>query len=523
VSASGQPGGSAPAPAPAAGTDATPQQPLLPGLTRNAAVQLAARTLAGVAQAAALIIVARALGPADYGRFAIVVTMTQLANVVADWGLLLIGTRTAATDRAAAPRVLACALGLRMVLGVLAAGVTVALAFASTDDGGVHLGTLVAGASLLPQAWLALAQMRGQLVLRLEGLSAGVVAGACAALAWVAVAIQLHAGIVVLSASLLASALVSAAVAMAVTPGPLPRLPAFDRALWWRLLRDSTPVAVSLTFATVYFYIDVVLLARLADAAEVGIYNAAYRFVQFGVLIPAVLVGSVYAVGSRLAQADRARFAHFVRELVSVAALLAPAPVVLLAVVPADVLHLFYGAPFAAGGNALALLAGALVLMMFTGVMGPLLVAAGRERAVMWLGGVAAAFNIGINVALIPALGAEGAALATLLTEALVALPAAVLLHRDGVGALDPRHLVRVTLAGGAGAGTVLGVPGPLLGRLAAGFVVYLCALVAFRALGRRQLALARGPARAQDPGSTDAFDGAPALSPRASPAGPRR
>src|SRR4051794_14315160 len=89
--------------APAAGTDqdssptaAKPAVPLLSGLTRNTITQFVGRGVGIVAQGIALILVARQLGPAGYGPFALVSTLTMMAGVLADWGLVLVGARAVA-------------------------------------------------------------------------------------------------------------------------------------------------------------------------------------------------------------------------------------------------------------------------------------------------------------------------------------------------------------------------------------------------------------------------------------------
>ena len=135
-------------------SDLTPAPPLLPRLARNATAQFAARLTASLAQALALVLVARTLGPSTYGLFAIVTTLTVMATVVAEWGLPLIATRLIAGGGLEAGSVLAALLGLRLALGFLAGLSVVALSFAASDSGAVHLGAAIAGLSFLPLAWL---------------------------------------------------------------------------------------------------------------------------------------------------------------------------------------------------------------------------------------------------------------------------------------------------------------------------------------------------------------------------------
>ncbi|MEJ7785397.1 MAG: flippase [Solirubrobacteraceae bacterium] len=468
------------------------EQPLLPGLARNAGAQLVGRAVGLAAQALGLILVARQLGPDDYGFFALISSLTLMASVVADWGLLLIGTRMAATRPSETERIMAVALGLRLAFSVFAVAILVALALIGSDNPDVHLGALVAGASFVPGAWFSIGHIRAQLDLRMERVAVPAMVGSFAALAWLVGTLELGGGIVALAASFVVSATVSGLVCAAMTPGGLVLRPQLDRQMGERILRQSTPLALSLIGVTIYFYVDALLLARLSTTRELAFYDAAYRFVQVGLFLPGVIVSSVYAVASDLAARDRERMRRFTRELLSIVALVAPLPVVLLAIAPEDLVVLIYGQQYAEAAGPLPILAFAVAVMAFSGVVGPLIVALGFERATLAITAAAVILNVGANVLLIPVLDARGAAVATLLTELVVIVPAAVILIRATGVRPDGLHMAKVAVATAAGSASVWLLPGPIVVRLAAGALVYLGLLVATGAAGRRQLELTR-------------------------------
>jgi O-antigen/teichoic acid export membrane protein len=471
--------------------------PLLSGLRRNAASQFGARAVGIVAQGLALILVARRLGPAEYGAFALVSSLTLMATVLADWGLLLVGARAVATRPEEEGRILRACLSLRLLLGLGAMVLLIALAFAGSDASEVRVGALVAGLSFIPGAWFTAAYIVAQVDLRLERAAIAMLLGSVASTAYLLVVLELGGGIVALSASFPVATLVSAVAGLALTRGRVPLVPRWDGELARRLLRESTPVAIGFVFVTVYFYVDALLLARLSSTEQLGLYDSAYRFVQLGPLIPNILVTSVFAIAARHAARDRERLRLFVREFVSVIALLAPLPLVLLATAPGDLIDLIYGPAYADAAPLLAILATGIALMMFSGVVGPLLVALGRERTTMIIAGVAAALNIAANLVLIPLLDARGAAIATVATELCVLVSASAILQRELHPRLDGSQLAKVAAAALAAAATVWLLGGPVLVRLAAGLVVYLALLVASGAASRRQLELTRSAAPA--------------------------
>ena len=223
-------------------------------------------------------------------------------------------------------------------------------------------------------------------------------------------------------------------VGVALTPRGLPLWPRVERSLWRRLLREATPLALAYACVSIYFYIDIALLARLSTSSQVGLYDAAYRFMLLGILLPSAIVSSIYAPAAELAASSRERFGELARELLSLSALLLPLPVIALCADPEGVLRLLYGDAFAGGAPALRWLGAAIALTIASGVVGPLLIAAGQERATLRISIVAAVFNVAANLVLIPWLDAEGAAIATLATEAVVLAPALWVAARCGAG-----------------------------------------------------------------------------------------
>jgi O-antigen/teichoic acid export membrane protein len=273
----------------------------------------------------------------------------------------------------------------------------------------------------------------------------------------------------------------------------MPLRPRVDTVLWRRLLRDATPLALAFLFVSVYFYVDIALLARLSSAEQVGFYDAGYRFMLLGVLLPGAIVSSVYALAAELAATDRARFAELARELLSLCVLLLPLPVIALCADPEGLLRLLYGSAYADGAPALRVLGVAIALTIASGVVGPLLVALGQERATLRISIVAAVLNVALNFVLIPGLDALGAAIATVATEVAVLVPATVLLVRRGSTGLDVGQLGRVAVAGVGGLLVALALDG-VVPAILGGLAVYTALALATGALSRRQLELTRSP-----------------------------
>ena len=257
-------------------------------------------------------------------------------------------------------------------------------------------------------------------------------------------------------------------------------------------MRDATPLAVSFALVAVYLYVGLGLLARLSTPEQVGLYDAAFRFMFIGVLLPSAVMSSIYAYAATQAAENRARFALVARELLSLIALLVPLPLIVLSVDPAGLMTLLYGEAYAGGAAILRILGAAVALAIVSGVVGPLIVALGHERATLRICGCAAVASVGLNLLLIPALDGVGAATVTVTTELLVVAPALVLLIRRGSVRIDGTQMAKVALAGGAafaaglGVATVTGV----IVTVTVGVAVYVGLLLATGAVDRRRLEL---------------------------------
>jgi O-antigen/teichoic acid export membrane protein len=188
-----------------------------------------------------------------------------------------------------------------------------------------------------------------------------------------------------------------------------------------------------------YYRSGTIVLSLLSSSAQTARFAAAST-VAWGLLS----VGNAVTTGllPRLAAArdDSDRAAVTRRALIWMSAMaLALGGLVALAARP--LLTLMFGARYGSGAGVLVLLAGATVLIAPAGVLGTALIAAGRVRPVALQVVVSLLVNLLVLAALVPRLGADGAAVATLICElaGLALLARAAWRSLPGVAA-RPRH-----------------------------------------------------------------------------------
>ncbi len=461
-----------------------------PLLLRNAGFLAAGQVLERALGFGIAVWLARTLGADGYGTIGVAVSLLGFLLIAVASGTTPLAIREVARDPAAIPRLYARVAGLRLAVA------------------GVVLGLLALGGG-------ALARSLGvpPLLLGLYALGLVPVALACD---WafhglermhvVALGSLAERGLVLTGLWLFVRgpepALwrvpvveVGAAAALAAGYGALlwrrrparatPRGPVTTRG---RLLREGMPISLAVFLRAIYTQGDVVLLGGLASAAAAGLFLASHKLVLTCTILPTVLQQAAFPATSRWLEREPERAFALQADLLRWA-LLALVPVVVAASAAGErLLVLVFGGAYADAGAVLRIAVWTLPLVALAVVHRSLLLAAGAPKTLLLGVAAGAGVHVALAFALIPRAGAQGAAWACLLGEALGAACLAGLTHwRLGRTPLVPRTLA--PFAAGALAFAPLAAPGlPLPGRAALAAAVYAAAALAFGAVRRSEI-----------------------------------
>jgi O-antigen/teichoic acid export membrane protein len=193
---------------------------------------------------------------------------------------------------------------------------------------------------------------------------------------------------------------------------PVSQTPAgLDESLAWR--RTSVMGFAWLCYLA-FNNIDVLMLGLMSNAEQVGLYGAAYRVLN-QVLASYYLLTQVLYPQLARRELDQRRQMLRARILLP----LAGCGVFIAAMISlgrGSILMVVFGHQFLAAAPLLLLLAWSIPLDFMTSYLSNAFLAWEMERKVLACTGVAAIINIGLNLALIPKLGAWGAAINTLVS-----------------------------------------------------------------------------------------------------------
>jgi O-antigen/teichoic acid export membrane protein len=455
-------------------------------IARNAAVRMAGEVVAKLASLAFFVVMARELGAGGFGEFQFALALTGALIYLAGFGTDQLLAREVARDRSLAGRLLADAAAVKVLGGLLMLGVAAVLVNLTdtSSEGRAAVYIVGAGALLevLSKSWHSIFQGYE----RLDLVSATLIVQRTVTAA-VGIAVLVTGGGLVAASVVYAG---GAAVAVVVSDLWLRRLGVrrapVDASGWVPVMRAGVPIGVVSLLMIVLLRLDVTMLSFLSDAATVGVYAVAFRLVEATQFLGGAMA---MAMLPWLARAGANVTRGFALGLKAVNALLLPIGLALV-LFAGPIVELLYGSEFERSVVPLQILGLMTLLYGINAYASVSLVARYRPGAYGRLLVPVIALNVGLNLVLIPAEGASGAAAAALASGALLA---ALALWQARV-VLGPADLVGAfagpVLAGAAMAAVVLALPAPWAPELVLGFLVYAGVLGAFEWLARRDDAL---------------------------------
>jgi O-antigen/teichoic acid export membrane protein len=363
------------------------------------------------------LLVARLLGPADFGLFSYALTIALFATTMAALGGDGILVRELVHTRDTPAATLGSAAALRLGAGFLGLGVAgFAAALLRPADSSLLGLTLILGlaaplgASQVIDLWFqARQQPRNAVLARIGAFSI--------AAAW-RIGLVLHdAPLGAFAWATSGEALLGAIAALVVyrhAGGQLStwRISAVQVRL---LLRDGLPLLVASLLVTLYLRVDQLMIGWLLGDAPLGLYSAAVRLAEPWVLLPTTLLSAALPGLVALREGDPAAFEQRISRLY--AAITAYGYIIgLLATLLAGTLApLLLGSAFAEAVPSVIILTWAGLFAALGSARGVYLVAMGWTNLHTPTVALGALANLLLNLWLIPQYGLAGAAFASLI------------------------------------------------------------------------------------------------------------
>ncbi len=466
-----------------------------PRALRNTALVLAARFLSRALALFTVVLTIHHLGAGRFGRFSLLVTIAAIVTVLIDLGFNSLYPREAARNPGEVSRYLGNLVTLRLLMGAVAFAV---LALALLPYGLEYLavpGFLM----LLLQSYSGLLRQTFYAKQRVGFEAVGILLEAAVLLALTLAGIARGAHEDYFVWAYAATWAVSCLYIVAVLElrGMARLRPRFE----WPLMRDwlkaSLPFAMTFVITTIYFKSDQPILGLFRSSAEVGLYAAAYKPFEALLFIPVSMLNVVYPILGVFHRESPDRLLPGVERFFKLLLLVGwPLTVGTVVLAPGFARLLAYPQ----SEPALAILGLGIVLMFVNNAFIGALNSIDRQAAFTGASVVSMVVNVGLNLVLIPFWGYIGAAISTVITEAVLLAVSWWLVKR---------HLARLPLVRLSWrilvAGLVMGLaiwPFRSQGSVAAivavgvGAAVYALAVFVIRALDAGELDMVRRAVR---------------------------
>jgi O-antigen/teichoic acid export membrane protein len=453
-------------------------------LAANTLVLAAGNFLGSLIAFFTFVAVTRGLGPETYGHLTAATAYLFIPTVLAEAGLSAAilreisgrPERTEPAMRASLP--LRTAVGLAFV--AFATALAVFLPFDHETKVAIAISSIGAFLTLLSLSLLPVLQSQ----LKMQWAVAGNLAGRVVALVLTLAVLAADYGLEGAVTAQVIGIAVTFLVHLVVVARLVSLRPMMDVPYWRSLAATSVVLGLAIALGQIYFRIDALLLAVLRDATEVGLYGAAFKFLELAEFFVAAFGLSLFPPLTRFVATRDVRAPALVQKAFDLVIATAAAIAVGLFVFAEDIILVTAGPEFRDSAVALQILAPYVLFSFANGIFWRVLMASERDRRLLAVSSSVLVFNVALNLALIPEFGYKAAAATSVISEAAITVPMVFAVRRERL--LPGLRYLPVVATAAAAMGLVgwfVDVPALIAGALAG--AAYLAVLLALPGTAR--------------------------------------
>ena len=364
------------------------------------------------------VVAGRTLGDVEFGKFSFALALGTFFETLMDFGLHQVTIRAVARDRSQATALLHHTLGIKLVWGAVAMVALAATATMLRPEWDVRLACYLLGGSLVLRSYMLTIRGVLQGLERFGWDSVVVAADRAILLAFGTAALLSGTGLRGLAIAFVLARATALVFAAWLTHAELGGVGIrFNGAIWRELQTTALPLGFFLVVLNLYSYVDGVMLGVMRGNVETGLYAAAYRTYEGMSYLPGIIAAVLTPRLSELFV--RARDEHRRVALLGLAGSVSLAVLVGAAAyrLATPLLVALFGPEFAPAASPFRILSLGLPLVFAIWVLHAIIISVNRERLLVKTALVGLTVNVSLNLYVIPRMGADGAALATVVGE----------------------------------------------------------------------------------------------------------
>ena len=402
-------------------------------VVKNSVVLFSAEVVGSTVHFVVLILIARHLGIASFGRYSFVMAFVTLFQLIADMGVSNILIREVATKKDELGKWLGAAKSLMWGLSFVAFALMVISINLSSSEQEIRYSGYIMGIAVLATFHAVLYSAVFRAFEEMEYMALGYTLHKILLLVLISLAIVLGYQLIgIFVAYLVANlSLWGFYYRIVVRRYIRPRL-LFDTHIWRTLLIESIPLGLGALLRKAGWQVDILILTRISTIPAVGFFSAAYKIVQSVNLLPVVFAMPLFPVFSKLAVGAPDKFERLYQQSFKLLFLIGVPIALTLSILSEWIVRLAYGAQFLPAAQGLQLLAPTMLFLFVTSTFPYLFIALGRQGLYTFSTGFCLVVNILLDVILIPSYGFLGACIGTLVAEMSLFAMGTVFLARLG-------------------------------------------------------------------------------------------
>jgi len=389
-------------------------------VAKNTGIVIAGDVIFRIISLFIIIYLARYLGTVGFGKYSFVFAYLAFFGIISDLGFQTILVREMARDESNASKLIGNAYVIRLILTMLAIVLSMVVITLMSYPVDTTTYIYIAAFTLLFMSFSDLYATIFQANLRMEyniiaKLTFKVLSAAL--IFWI---IFSHGTLMQVMIVMVFSEMVKTLINFLFSRKFVRPQFEIDFSLWKYLFKESMPIALSNVIWIIYYQIDMVMLSPMMGDAAVGIYSAAHKLFEPFSLIPHAFMISLFPIMSSSFKSSKDRLMRIYKLSFGYLLIIALPIAIGTALLSEKIILLVYGTPFADSATALQILILALVFIFVNSVLMYILTSMNKQKLNTLSTGLCAIVNITLNLILIPILSYNGAAIATVVTYAVL-------------------------------------------------------------------------------------------------------
>ncbi len=367
------------------------------------------------------ILIARALGPADLGKYYFAISFASIFSILMDIGLTNVLTREIAKEKSQANKFLGSVIAVKLPLTVLTGLIIIIsaniLGYGELTKILIYFSTACVILDSFTAAFFSVS--RGFHNLSFESVAS--ILFQIIVLITGVIILKLNLGLKWLMGAMLLASIFNFVYSLFITVKifKVSLKPIYDLKLIKLVLKISISFGLFAVFQKIYTYFDTVLLQALAGDYYVGLYQVAFKIINAIQFLPLAFTASLYPAMSAYWASNREQLAVTFERAMNYLIIIA-LPISVGIAVLADKIVLIFKAGYADAILPLQLNITALLFLFTAYPIGSLLNACDKQKINTINMGITVVASVILNIILIPRFQAVGASITVLISSLLM-------------------------------------------------------------------------------------------------------